>query len=174
MPASLLFLIGARGTGKTTTARLVAERIGWQWCDADALLEERAGKTIRQIFAEDSEASFRDHESAVLREIAGRESYVVATGGGVVLRPDNCALLRRGSVVWLTAPPEVLWQRMQADASTIARRPDLAEGGLAEVQQVLRTRHPPYVACAHWQVDAAAETPEQVADRIVAWFQSRG
>ena len=174
MPVSLLFLIGARGTGKTTTARLVAERLGWQWCDADALLEERAGKTIRQIFAADGETCFRDHESAVLRDFAVRESHVIATGGGVVLRPENCALLRRGSVVWLTAPPEVLWRRMQADASTIERRPDLAEGGLAEVEQVLRTRHALYQACAHWQIDTAGDVPEQVADRIVAWLQNRG
>jgi shikimate kinase len=174
MPATLLFLIGARGTGKTTTARLVAERLGWNWCDADALLEERAGKTIRQIFAADGEACFRDHESAVLQQIAGRETHVIATGGGVVLRPENCALLRCGSVVWLTAPSEILWRRMQADASTIERRPDLAAGGLAEVEQVLRMRRPLYEACAHWQIDTADHAPEHIADRIVAWLQNSG
>src|SRR4051812_42037671 len=63
-----IFLIGYRGTGKSSVARLLAERLGWQWLDADAVLEARHGRSIRQIFAEEGEAGFRDKEAALLAE----------------------------------------------------------------------------------------------------------
>jgi shikimate kinase len=171
---SPLFLIGARGTGKTTTARLIADRIAWNWCDADTLLEERAGKTIRQIFAEEGETGFRDRESALLREVASRQDCVVATGGGVVLRAENRALLRQGIVVWLSAPAEVLWQRMQCDATTYERRPNLSDGGLAEIEEVLLMRAPLYESCSDWRTETDGMSPEEIADRIAAWVQAAG
>jgi shikimate kinase len=166
-----LFLIGARGTGKTTVGRLVAERLGWRFCDADVLLEERAGKTIRAIFETEGEAAFRDRESALLAEIAGRQDHVVATGGGVVLRAENRLCLARGDVVWLRAEPVVLWQRLQQDASTAERRPDLAQGGLAEIEEVLRIRAPLYERCADLAVDADTRTPDEVSSLILAWHR---
>jgi shikimate kinase len=169
---SPFFLVGARGTGKTTAARLIADRIAWNWCDADTLLEERAGKTIRQIFTEEGEASFRDRESALLQELAGLQGCVVATGGGVVLRAENRTLLRQGVVVWLSAPADVLWRRLQDDATTLERRPNLAAGGLAEVEEVVRKRAPLYEACADWRIETESMAPEEVADRIVAWIQT--
>ncbi len=174
MSRSPLFLIGARGTGKTTTARLIADRIAWNWCDADTLLEERAGKTIRQIFAEEGETGFRDLESALLREVAMRQNCVVATGGGVVLRAENRALLRQGVVVWLSAPAEVLWQRMQCDAATFERRPNLSDGGLAEIEEVLRMRASLYESCSDWRIETDGMSPKEVADRIAAWVQAVG
>src|SRR5215475_13362099 len=131
-----IFLIGYRGTGKTSVARELAAKLGVSWIDADALLEERAGKTIREIFDSEGEASFRDRESAVLQELATFDG-VVATGGGVVLRPENQEILKRSKVVWLTAPANVIWRRLQADTSTADRRPNLAQGGLAEVESLL-------------------------------------
>ena len=165
----LLFLIGYRGTGKTTIARLLADKLGWSWLDADAVLEERYGRTIRQIFADEGETVFRDQESAILTELSAKQDCIIATGGGVVLRPENRERLKRGSVVWLRAPAEVLWQRMQLDATTMERRPDLAQGGLAEVAELLRVRTPNYEACQDFTVDTAERTPEQVASVIAAW-----
>jgi shikimate kinase len=169
---SLLFLIGARGSGKTAVAHILAERLRCRACDADALLEQRAGKTLREIFAEEGEPGFRERESAILREMAGWHDQVIATGGGVILRPENRELLRRGHVVWLHAAPAVLWQRMQADATTAARRPNLAQGGLAEVEAVLRARTALYEACADLRVETDNETPAQVAERIIAWLRA--
>src|SRR5207253_1713417 len=131
----------------TTVARLLAEKLGWQWLDADAVLEERAGKTIRQIFADDGETTFRDLESAVLADLAQKDNHVIATGGGVVLRESNRAFLEQGTVIWLKAPAEILWQRMQSDSTTRERRPDLGQGGLGEVRELLSDRAPLYAAC---------------------------
>ncbi len=166
----LLFLIGARGSGKTAVAHALAERLHSAVCDADVILEQRVGKTIRQIFAEEGEAGFRDRESAILREIADWHDYIVATGGGVILRPENRDLLRRGHVVWLHAAPAMLWQRMQADASTAERRPNLAQGGLAEVEAMLRARTALYEACADVRINTDHDSPEQIAERIIAWL----
>ena len=100
------------------------------------MLEVRYGKSIRAIFAEEGEASFRDKESAVLAELCGRRRCVVSTGGGVVVRQANRQLLRAsGIVVWLTADVETLWRRLQDDDGE--RRPALTVGGRAEVEEVV-------------------------------------
>ena len=122
MPARanpVIFLIGSRGSGKTTVAQLLAGRLGWPWIDADEMLELQAGCSIRQVFAEEGEVGFRDRESAVLAELCQRRRHVIATGGGVVLRPENRARLKRGRVIWLTGDADTLWQRMQRDRPTV-------------------------------------------------------
>jgi shikimate kinase len=166
--SSLLFLVGYRGTGKSTVARLLAGRLGWGWVDADAALEARHGRTVRWIFAEEGEAGFRAKEAALLEELCRLQRHVIATGGGVVLRADNRERLRAaGAVVWLTADARTIWQRLQADATTAERRPALTVGGLAEVEELLRVREPWYRGCADWTVDTAGRTPEEVADVIL-------
>jgi shikimate kinase len=159
-----IFLIGYRGTGKTTVARLLAGRLDWDCVDADALLEATAGRTIRQIFAAEGEDGFRDRESAVLEEICRKTKQVVATGGGVVLRPENRDRLKlAGYVVWLSADSQTLWQRLQLDAATAERRPNLTSGGLEEIQELLAKREPLYRHCADLAVDTGSRTPEEVA-----------
>ncbi|MEI7683831.1 MAG: shikimate kinase [Planctomycetota bacterium] len=161
-----IFLIGYRGVGKSAIARALSARLGVPWVDADALLEQRAGKSIRDIFATEGEASFRELEAATLRELADFDG-VVATGGGVVLRPENRAILKRGQVIWLTAPAAVIWRRMQADTTTSARRPNLAQGGLAEIETLLAQREPLYRECAAAIVDSTVDGPDHIAATIV-------
>ena len=165
---SLLILIGYRGSGKSTIGPLLADQLDWSFIDADALLEERAGTTIRTIFATEGELAFRDRESAILAELVQRPQTVLATGGGVILREENRRLLRQGFVVWLKADATTLWDRMQHDPTTHARRPNLVAGGFAEVEQLLAQREPLYRQCANLEIPVASLSPEQAATAILA------
>lgn len=164
-----LVLIGLRGTGKSTVARLLAARLSWPWFDADADIERRAGKSIAAIFAEDGEPAFRDWESQAVAELADQPHCVLALGGGAVVRPENRrAIARQGRVVWLTGTPEVLWRRITADAASAVRRPNLSpSGGIAEIIATLDARRAIYAACAELQIDTDALPPAEVADAIL-------
>jgi len=163
-----LYLIGYRGSGKSSVGAIVAARLGRPFFDADTVLETDAGETIRDIFASEGEVGFRDRESATLRKLGAGQPAVIATGGGVILRAENRELLRSsGFVVWLAAPAELLWDRISIDPTTAARRPNLAGGGQDEVKALLAVREPLYAATAHATVDAS-RSPEQVAGDILA------
>lgn len=168
-----LYLIGYRCTGKTTVARLLAELLQWPWCDADVLLEECAGKNISQIFTAEGEEGFRRRETEILRELSQKVDWVVATGGGVVLGEENRKLLGQGRVVWLSASPEVIWQRLQKDQTTTDRRPNLSRGGLEEVRELLGARTPLYEACAEAQIDTEKRAPKEVASLVLDFVQSK-
>src|SRR5262249_30239688 len=135
--------------------------------DADAMLEETAGKSIRQIFADEGEPAFRDLEARVFARLANTKDTIIATGGGVVLRPENREELKRGPVVWLVAPAEVLWQRVQVDPLTTEQRPNLAQGGLDEIQLLLADREPLYRQSADIVVDTSTDAPDSIAELIV-------
>jgi shikimate kinase len=164
-----LLLIGYRGTGKSSVARLVAERLGWRWLDADTELEQRARKSIAAIFHEDSENAFRDLESQVLAELVLLDRHVLALGGGVVLRAENRELITKaGGVIWLTADPETIQSRIASDPTTAARRPNLtASGGIEEIRALLVQREPLYRECATTVVDTTGRTLADVADEIL-------
>jgi shikimate kinase len=166
--ANNIFLIGYRGTGKSTIARRLADKLGWSAVDADEFLEHRFGKTIRAIFAEEGEAGFRAKEAAILAEICQHAKQVIATGGGVVLRSDNRQMIKNaGFVVWLTADAQTLWNRLQADASSKERRPALTTGGLAEIVELLQAREPYYRDCANLVVDTVGLVPEEIVATIL-------
>ncbi len=173
---SRLFLIGYRGTGKSTVARLLAEALGWSWVDADAELEARSGRSIRSIFAEEGEQGFRDREEVILKDLCARSRVVVATGGGVVLRESNRQRLRAaGRVVWLTADADTICRRLAADPSTAERRPVLTAAAeacdRAEVEELLRKREPFYRACADAIMDTTYRSPEEVVRGLLALFR---
>lgn len=169
---SNVFLIGYRGCGKTSVARALGERLGWPWLDADIELERCAGRTIKQIFAAEGEAVFRDLEQATVADLAQRDNTIVALGGGAVLREANRrAIQGRGLTVWLQAAPATLLARISADPTTSDRRPNLtAQGGLAEIEKLLHERQPHYSACAQRTLDTEGRTCEQLAEQIAAWI----
>jgi shikimate kinase len=167
-------LIGYRGSGKTAVAQAAALKLGWDWVDADVEIELRAAKSIAAIFADAGEAAFRDLESTVLVELLRRDRCVIALGGGVVLRETNRKQLKevvaagRRKIVWLQATAETLWQRIQADPTTAARRPNLTvAGGVEEVRRLLGEREKWYQQCAGLVIDTESKTTAEVADEIV-------
>lgn len=170
MEVNSIALIGYRGSGKTAVARALAARLGWDWVDADVEVELRAGKSIAAIFADDGETHFRDLEAIVVDLLSLRDRTVIALGGGAILREINREAIRGcGAVVWLQASVATLEERIAADPSTAARRPNLtASGGRAEITRLLTERTPHYRACATLEVDTEGRTPDDIADEIVA------
>jgi shikimate kinase len=168
--SSAIALIGYRGTGKTTLARLLAQRLGYDWADADVEVELRAGKSIAAIFADQGEAVFRDLETTVVAELCARPRTVVALGGGAVLSPENrTAIAGCAAVVWLQATPEALEARIGGDPTTATRRPNLTNtGGRQEIEQLLAARSPFYAACATLEVDTQDRAPEELVEAILA------
>lgn len=172
-----LTLIGYRGTGKSTVAAALARQLGCDWRDADAVLEEKVGSSIARLVRERGEPFFRDEESSVLTRLLAECDGVLATGGGVVLKPENRDLLRaRGRpIVWLTASADVIRGRLAADPSTGDRRPALAGADpLAEVASALEAREPLYRQCADVAFDTGALAVDEIVARIVAWLGKDG
>jgi shikimate kinase len=167
---SPIFLIGYRGTGKTSVARELASRLSIDWVDADDVVEREAGKTIAAIFADGGEAAFRNCEARAVAGLAGKQLTVIALGGGAVLREENRRVIAGlGPVVWLTASVDTILARVAADSSTASRRPNLTTaGGRAEIESLLAVRAPLYRECATLVVDTENKTAAQVADEIAA------
>ncbi|MDO8848583.1 MAG: 3-dehydroquinate synthase [Coriobacteriia bacterium] len=160
-----LFITGFMGAGKSTVGQLVAAQLGWPFADTDAVIERREGATVSQVFSERGEDGFRAAEHAALESLVAQEPSVIATGGGVVLRPDNQALLKRmGTVVYLSVTPEEALARL-GDAGD---RPLLAGGGLAAAQSILEPRLALYRATADHVVETTGRTASEVAEEMIA------
>ena len=155
------------GSGKTTVGELVAHRLRLPFYDLDQRIRQVTGLSIVELFAQQGEAAFRVIEREVLSEIACLPVGVVATGGGVVLREENRALMRRkGWVIYLRASPETLWQRLQHTTD----RPLLRTESPYETLQVIAQAREPLYQEADWVIDTDALCPEEVADAIVRAF----
>jgi len=164
-----LVLIGYRGTGKSTVAKLLAERLDMPVVSLDAEIVREAGRSIPEIVAEHGWPHFRDLEAAVTKRVAARDGLIIDAGGGVILRPENVENLRRnGTLVWLRASVPVIVARIESGT----QRPALTEGKsfTDEVADVLRERTPLYESAADHAVDTDALTSEQVAARVVHFF----
>lgn len=160
-----IVLIGFMGTGKTSVGRLLAARTGRTFVDSDEFLTEREGRDIPSIFAEDGEAAFRRKERETIALLANRYRQVIATGGGVVLDPQNMADLRRnGVVVGLLARPESVAQRLMEDTD----RPLLqGKNRLERVQTLLAEREERYRQADIVIQTDDYETPEDVAEEVI-------
>jgi shikimate kinase len=122
-----LYLVGMMGSGKSTVGKLVSQALAYCFFDTDALIEQLAGKTIPEIFAEDGEEDFRAIETQVLMELAPFKDCIISTGGGAVTKSENWGHMQGGISVWLNGPPSLLAHRVMRDG--IENRPLLASGG---------------------------------------------
>lgn len=160
-----IVLIGFMGAGKSTVGSRLARFLGYRLVDLDRLIVERAGCSIKEIFARDGEVVFRDYEAAALRALAGMRRIVVATGGGIVGRRENwLAMHQLGIIAYLRVPWEVLCERIAGDE----KRPlaDQSDGG-ERLRQLWESRSPLYEQ-ADLIVECDRQSPEQIARRITA------
>jgi shikimate kinase len=167
-----LFLVGFMGAGKSTVGELVAGRLHRPFVDLDALIESEARTSVAEIFATGGEEGFRELESSALLSLESRDPAVVACGGGIVLRAENRAVLKRlGAVVYLKVTAGEAVARID-DAST---RPLLAgSGGSLAATTLLAARESLYTSVADLVVDTMGQTPSQVAEDVVAAYESGG
>jgi shikimate kinase len=160
-----VFLLGMMGAGKTTVGNLLAAELGYRFFDTDDLIEKVAGKTIKEIFADDGEESFRELEGLVLSDLSAYTRLVVATGGGIILRQMNWSYLRHGLVIWLDVSVELLVERLQNDTT----RPLLQTvDPLSALEKLLNQRRNLYAqADLHIQI-SANDTPDAIAVQVIA------
>ncbi len=147
-----LFLIGMRGSGKSTIGRSLAAKLGYNFIDTDALIEKTYASTIAQMVESEGWAVFRKKESLIL-DTCTQGNTIYATGGGIILDEDNRNFMREhGQVCFLALPAHVIVERLSKDAGN---RPALTNQGLiAEIETVLAERLHLYKSTAHFEVDA--------------------
>lgn len=159
-----VFLVGPMGAGKSTIGRLLAAELKVPFYDSDRVIEQRTGADIPWIFDVEGESGFRDRESAVLAELAEEPGAVIATGGGIILRPENAEVMHRGGrVCYLTASVEHLVERTAKDK----KRPLLqVDNPRQKIIELLEQRDPLYRAVADWVVVTDRRPPKVVARDI--------
>jgi shikimate kinase len=162
-------LIGYRGTGKSTVGKLVAARLGRVLVSTDAEVVKLAGQSIPELVEKNGWEYFRDLETKICQDLAGRDEIVIDTGGGAILRPLNVEGLKRtGKLFWLTASVETIAKRIESDT----QRPSLTgtKSFVDEIQDVLRERTPKYQAAADYVIETEGKSLAQVADEILRRF----
>lgn len=160
-----VILCGMMGSGKTTVSFALAKLLSWERVDTDERIIDRYGK-ISDIFEKQGEGYFREIETEITAELAQKDSLVVSTGGGLVLKEENVALLKKnGVIVYLRASVPTLIKRLSEDKD----RPLLkAEEGLEKrLTSLLVSRAPIYEKVAAFVVDVDEKTPEGIANEIV-------
>lgn len=169
---SILFLVGARASGKTTVGKALALALGWRFVDTDFLLQEREGQTVAHMVEQHGWDYFRRKEGEYLH-LAAHPRTVIATGGGMVLAEANRRFMHEtGAVFYLCAPAALLAARLAADPAH-SQRPSLTGRPLAEeVEEVLRQREALYHEAAHHVVDASLP-PQDLTAAVLALFQER-
>lgn len=165
--SSPLFLIGARGCGKTTVGQALAAALGYAFSDTDHHLQATTQRSVAQIVAQEGWEGFRQRETHSLKAVT-QPATVIATGGGMVLAAENRAFMRdNGTVIYLNADAGILAARLEAYPEQ-AQRPTLTGRPIAdEMVEVLSARHALYESTAHHVINAM-QPPEQVVDEIIA------
>ena len=162
-----IVLIGYRGAGKSAVGRVLGQRLRRELVSTDAEVVKRAGQPIPEIVERQGWEHFRDLESLVCRDLAGRDNLIIDTGGGAILRPQNVEVLKQnGRLYWLTAGVDTLAGRIGRDN----QRPSLTgtKSFVDEIAEVLAERLPKYQAAADWTVATEGLTVNQVAERILS------
>jgi len=165
-----IILTGFMGTGKSAIGKKLAQRLRMGYLDTDEIIEKREGCKIFQIFQEKGEGYFREIETQVVKEVALWDNYVIATGGGVVLKEENMnALKKNGLIICLSADPETIWKR----TSDGQRRPLLnCKNPKERIKSLLKERRP-YYQKADFAIETSKLNNEEIVERIIAIFEGK-
>jgi shikimate kinase len=162
-----IVLIGYRGTGKSTASKMLAARLNRPVLSTDEEIVKQAKQTIPELVTQFGWDHFRDLESQVCLDVAGRDGLVLDTGGGIILRPQNVqALKTHGVLFWLTAEPETVRRRIGGDT----QRPSLTgtTSFTDEIEDVMRERRPKYEAAADHVIATDHRSLTDVMEAILA------
>lgn len=165
-----IYLVGMRGSGKTTVGRILAERLGRPFRDLDPDIEEKARMSISEFVKKYSWNDFRELERQVVQDISKQSGYVVGTGGGVLTFSGNTKSLNEsGEIVFLKATPATLAKHLEGATD----RPSLTgEGVIEEIAGVWEQRKGDYQHAAHHIIEIDNLSPEQVASKIMKSLQN--
>ncbi len=164
-----IVLVGFMGSGKTTVGKLLSEKTGMPLVDMDSVIEERAGKSINDIFAHEGEAHFRKLERELAMELSARQGQVISTGGGIVLNSDNIADFEKsGLVVCLLVDAETVLERLLHDTT----RPLLAGDKAARILGILESRKALYGSIRHRIDTSGRPSPVPTAEEIIELYRS--
>lgn len=168
----ILSLVGMPGSGKSTVGRQLARRLGLPFFDSDHLIEQRLGCSIREYFAREGEAAFRDVEEQVIAGLASGPDAVVATGGGAVLREANRRRLREaGHVIYLRSSADELYRRLRHDR----QRPLLQVADpLGKLRSLYAERDPLYREAAHFHIETGRPSVPMLVNMIVMQLELAG
>lgn len=163
-----LALVGFMGTGKTSTGRLVAEQLRFEFLDTDELIQNRTGRTIAEIFAINGESAFRALERDVVTELSERSKIVISTGGGLPANPENLASLKTHAlVVWLCASEEKIWERVRNQSHRpLLHDPDPQK----KIHELLQLRMPFYRQ-ADVLINTDLRSAREVAQQVMLQFK---
>lgn len=170
-PRENVFLVGLMGAGKTSVGKMLAKRLGKTFHDSDHVIEARTGVRIPVIFEIEGEAGFRAREAAVIDELTALDNIVLATGGGAVLSSANREALRaRGTVVYLRASVDELWNRTRHDRNRPLLQTEDPRGRLAQLHE---QRDPLYREVAHIVLDTGTQSLKSLIGRLEASLARR-
>lgn len=162
--ATSIALTGMMGTGKTVVGRLLATRLGWSFVDTDPQVEQTAGKSVAEIFAQDGEAAFRRLERHAVEEALGRPGSVVSLGGGAVLDPATRHILcSRGITIWLQADIATCAARAAGEGRPLLQGKD----PLVMLERILDQRRALYAEVADLEIDTGPLDPDEVVNCIL-------
>lgn len=162
---SNIFLIGFMGAGKSTIAKALCNLYGMEQVEMDALIEERQGMSISQIFAQYGEPYFRKLETELLMEFGQKKGFVVSCGGGVAMRQENVDHMRKnGHIVLLRALPETIYARVKDSTNRPLLNSDMSVRHITELMDV---RRPKYEAAAELAVETDGKLANEIAEEIM-------
>ena len=163
-----IVLIGFMGSGKTAVAKIISEKLKLKFVDIDELIEEEQGQAISEIFSTFGEDYFRGLEKEMVARAVREGDQVIATGGGVVLDPENMVNLRKnGVIIWLAVSPEAAWERTKRDGTRPLLQVNYPE---KTIEELLSFRKALY-ARADFKVETSNLSVEQVVKEILNFLK---